>query len=58
MRTNFWDGRELPDAELKTYNDPAWVAEQVMELRKDSYSYRFAKILRDPPSVEIVETEA
>jgi len=58
MRTRFQDGRELSDGELETYLDPTWVAEQVMGLRGEDYSYRFAKILRDPPTVEIVETES
>jgi hypothetical protein len=36
--------------------DPAWVAGEVMKLRGDDYRYRFAKIMREPARVEIVET--
>ncbi len=57
MRTNFWDGEDKSDAELESMLDPTWVAEQIMELRSDGYSYRYAQILREPPRVEIVETE-
>ncbi len=54
MRTEFWDGVERDD--LDTMLDPAWVSDEIMKLREDDYSYRFAKILRVPNRVEIVET--
>ena len=54
MDTDFWRDRE--DMDTSTYNDPADVATEIMELRRAEYGYRFAKILRDPLSTEIVET--
>lgn len=54
MRTDFWNGVERDD--LDTMLDPEWVADQIMNLRKDDFQYRFAKILRQPPRVEIEET--
>lgn len=54
MRTDFWEGVERDD--LDTMLDPAWVAEEVIKLREGDYKYRFAKILRQEPRVEIVET--
>lgn len=54
MRTNFWEGIDRDD--LDEMLDPAWVAEKTIGLRKDDYRYRFAKIMRKPPSVNIVET--
>ena len=54
MRTAFWDGVKRDD--LDSMLDPAWVAQQIMKLRADNYKYRFAKIMRDPARVELVET--
>ena len=53
MNTPFWDGIERDD--LDKMLDPDWVAEQIMELRKGSYKYKFTRILREPPRVEEVE---
>jgi len=54
MRTAFWDGVQRDD--LDEMLDPAWVAEQIINLQADTYNYRFAKILRQPGRVETVET--
>lgn len=54
MKTAFWDGTKRDD--LDKMLDPTWVAGEVMKLRSDDYKYRFAKIMREPPRVEIVET--
>lgn len=54
IKTAFWEGVERDD--LERMLDPNWVAKEIMELRKDSYRYRFAKILREPARAEIVET--
>ena len=54
MRTAFWDGVERDD--LDEMLDPAWVADQILTLQKENYAYRFAKILRQPARVEIIET--
>jgi len=53
MDTAFWEGT---DHDVSTMLDPAWVADEVMKLRDDDYKYRFAKIMREPARVEIVET--
>ncbi len=53
MDTPFWDG--IDRAGLGEMLDPAWVAEQVMELRSGDYVYNFTQILRDPPRVHTVE---
>ncbi|MDB5176556.1 MAG: short-chain dehydrogenase/reductase [Candidatus Saccharibacteria bacterium] len=54
MQTNFWDGVERDD--IKDMLDPAWVAEEIINLSEEEYRYRFAKIMRQPARVEIVET--
>lgn len=53
MDTAFWEGT---DHDVSKMLDPKWVAGEVMKLRNDAYHYRFAKILRNPARVEIVET--
>ncbi len=53
MVTRFW---ENSSRNTSTMLDPVWVAEQVIGLYQDDFQYRFARILRDPPRVEIVET--
>lgn len=54
MQTGFWRGRKHPDWDKML--DPKWVAEQIIEQLKPDYRYRFIKIHRDPPKVEVVET--
>ena len=56
MRTEFWEGVDRND--LDDMLDPAWVAEQVIELSNDDFKYRFARILRQPARVEIIETRS
>jgi NAD(P)-dependent dehydrogenase (short-subunit alcohol dehydrogenase family) len=53
MATNFW---ENSPRDMSTMLDPGWVADQVLNLRKGEYHFRFAKIMREPARVEIVET--
>lgn len=52
MATNFW---ENSPRDLSTMLDPAWVSDQIMELRNGDYQYKFAKIMREPARVEVVE---
>ncbi len=52
MKTPFWKN----DNDTSEYLDPKWVAEQVVELSSGPFKYRYAKILRKPQKVEIVET--
>ncbi len=54
MDTAFWEGVERDD--IDSMLDPSWVADEVIKLREDTYRYRFAKILREPARVEVVET--
>lgn len=51
MKTPFWS----KEKDVSTYLDPKWVAEQIIELSSGSFKYKYAKILRDPIKVEIVE---
>lgn len=52
MRTPFWDGT---DEDTETMLDPKWVADQIVELSSGAFKYKFAKILRNPARVEVVE---
>ena len=54
MKTKFWekDGRDT-----STMLEPAWVASQVIDLYEGEFSYRFAKVLREPPRLEIEKSE-
>lgn len=52
MKTAFWRGGFAPEGELL---DPAWVAEQVLLEYELTKKYRFTKILREPPDVQLVE---
>lgn len=54
MNTAFWEGIERDDFDKML--DPTWVAGEVIKLREDDYKYRFAKIMREPARVEVVET--
>ncbi len=54
MRTPFWE----PGKDTSEYLDPQWVAGQILELFAGPFKYRYAKILRSPARVEIVETRA
>lgn len=53
MSTRFWaeDGRDTSDM-----LDPEWVATETVKLWDDDFEYKFARALRNPPRVEIVET--
>jgi short-subunit dehydrogenase len=52
IKTKFHAGREV---DMSTYLTPEWVAEQIIDLLRGNYSYKYARILRDPPHVEIME---
>ncbi len=53
MRTPFW---QYTDKDTSTMLDPVWVAGEIIQLFADPFRYREARILREPPRVEIVET--
>ena len=53
MKTNFWlnTGKDTT-----TMMDPRWVAERIIELYSEGdFKYKYARILRKPPRVEVVE---
>ncbi|MBM3208911.1 SDR family oxidoreductase [Candidatus Shapirobacteria bacterium] len=53
MKTNFWLNTEK---DTTTMLDPRWVAERIIELYSDgAFKYKYARILREPPRVEMVE---
>ncbi|HMO78392.1 MAG TPA: SDR family oxidoreductase [Candidatus Paceibacterota bacterium] len=53
MRTRFWkeDG-----CDTSNMLDPAWVATETMKLWAEDFKYKFARALRNPARVEVVET--
>lgn len=53
MATNFWKatGRKDP-----SFNDPVWVAKQVVDALKVNFEYAAVRILRSPARTEVVET--
>jgi NAD(P)-dependent dehydrogenase (short-subunit alcohol dehydrogenase family) len=53
MKTNFWSKTKQDQSE---YMDPEWVAEQVFIHWKEDYEYKYIRILRQPPRVEVMET--
>jgi len=52
MKTKFHEGREV---NMSTYLDPQWVASEIIELLDGEYSYKYARILREPAHSEIKE---
>jgi short-subunit dehydrogenase len=52
MKTKFWANTEKDTSDML---DPQWVAEQVLELYKGEFRYKYGRILRDPARVEVVE---
>ncbi len=53
MKTPFW--RKDMDKDVSGFLDPQWVAEQIIELSSGPFKYKYAKILKGPERVEIVE---
>lgn len=53
MRTSFW---AQSDRDVTGMLDPRWVAAQILTLYAAPFAYQCARILRDPPHVEITET--
>lgn len=52
MQTRFW---EHDPRDTSMMLEPDWVAEQILQLWQDDYQYCFAKILREPARVEVIE---
>ncbi len=54
MRTNFWAHTEKDTSAML---ESSWVAKQIHHLYSEgNFQYKCAKILREPPRIEIVET--
>jgi NAD(P)-dependent dehydrogenase (short-subunit alcohol dehydrogenase family) len=53
IHTPFWRGT---DEDTTSMLDPVWVANQIVELSGGAFKYRYAKILRNPARVDVVET--
>lgn len=53
MKTNFWKGVDVSEKGILL--EPDWVAEQIMDLFQDEFKYKLARILREPPRVEILD---
>lgn len=53
IRTPFWANTGEDTASML---DPVWVAEQIVDLSGGAFKYRYAKLLRNPARVEVVET--
>jgi NAD(P)-dependent dehydrogenase (short-subunit alcohol dehydrogenase family) len=52
MVTRFWEGS---GRDVSSMLDPVWVADEIMKLREGTFRYRFVRIPRNPPRVEIAE---
>lgn len=53
IQTPFWKGTS---EDTSTMLDPAWVAGRIVDLSSGAFKYRYAKLLRNPARVEVVET--
>lgn len=53
MKTDFW--REYPNRDMEGMLEPDWVAEKILEYNKGDFRYKFIRILRDEPRVEVME---
>lgn len=52
MKTPFWKGTDKDTSDML---DPAWVADQILNLYNDDFKYKYARIMRGPSRVEIME---
>lgn len=53
INSKFWEGTS---EDTSTMLDVEWVARQVVELSSGVFKYKYAKLLRNPARVDIVET--
>lgn len=56
MATNFWKGTDEKEHDTSQMLDPDWVADRILELSSENYTYKFARILRGPARVEVHES--
>ncbi|MEY8879786.1 SDR family NAD(P)-dependent oxidoreductase [Donghicola sp. XS_ASV15] len=52
INTPFWAGT---DEDTSTMLDPGWVADQIVDLSSGVFKYKYAKLLRHPSRVEVIE---
>ena len=53
MKTSFWRETTKDTSDML---DPKWVAEQIVKSYNDGqFDYKFIKILRNPPRVEVAD---
>lgn len=52
IKTPFWNSSK----DVSEYLEPQWVAEQIGDLFKGIFKYRYTRIIRSPARVEIIET--
>lgn len=55
IQTPFWDGS---GEDTSTMLDPDWVASTIVDLSSEPFKYKYAKILRSPKRVDVIETWA
>jgi short-subunit dehydrogenase len=53
IKTSFWQATKH---DTSTFNDPVWVANQIVEALTIDFEYAMVKILRNPARTEVVET--
>lgn len=58
MATNFWSGTDKSKHDTSKMLDPDWVAETINDTRKEKYTYKFIRILREPARTEVAETRS
>jgi len=52
IKTPFWEGT---DEDTETMLEADWVAERIVALSSGAFKYKYAKLLRNPNRVEVVE---
>lgn len=53
MKTPFWENSQRDTRDML---DPKWVAKQIISQYSGNFKYKFARILRGPARVKIIET--
>ena len=53
IKTTFWQATKH---DTSTFNDPVWVAKQIVEALAIDFEYAMVKVLRNPARTEVVET--
>jgi short-subunit dehydrogenase len=53
IKTKFWQATRT---DTSTFNDPSWVAREIVDALRVNFGYALVKILRDPARTEVIET--